>query len=153
MVPSLVVGLIDRTFPELQSQPPNLNGTHGHLVASIVTAARSVPDSAFTHCSSEDYLMLCSALAICEHALVAWTNTDGHDRTVSGGARLGRLTGFPTAHPIAAIRSVMAATPDNVLPPTSDRFDFPKDAPLAASLDEDLRTAESALGNAEYKAT
>ena len=151
IVPSQVVATVDRVYPWAKQLIPGaivLEPVHAASVGAIVELASNVPDNLLAQLPANDHASYVAALAACRTALRMWETPSHYGLQF----RLGKLAELGGAHPISLIREALSKCPDEASTAIVPALGFLADPGLQAELRLDMSTAESALGNAEFKA-
>jgi hypothetical protein len=126
IVPSQVVALIDKVFPEASASPqPDkfaLNHSHATQLASIVRLVDEIPDE-LIHLDSPQYAEFIAALESIRQSLQTWPR-QGSSHTLQ------KVRGLYKLNPITLIRRALAACPDDYPPAGVAGLEFIDDAEL-----------------------
>jgi hypothetical protein len=144
IVPSRVVNLIEKLFPQSQAQYTLGRGNAGQL-AAIVNLVDSIPDELLTM-DSDSYAGLVCSTAHIRQTLESWVS----DR--SARSNLDPIPGFPNESPVTLIRKALLKCPDESPAPSTAELSFIPDADLRANLRDDIGAINRALSNGEWKA-
>jgi hypothetical protein len=142
VVPSQVVELIDRVFPNAASNPkfPVYSG-HAAVLSAIVSLAEEIPEELLT-VSGDDYTDLIHGMEALAHSVNRWNQRGGDDPP----------NWIKDKSPVAIVRDVLAKCPDQSPSPATSELAFISDDALRKDIRMDMSTANSALHNGEWKA-
>jgi hypothetical protein len=148
VVPSQVVELIDKLFPEAARQTEGnvfaLDISHSPRLAAIMHLVEKIPDQLIT-VSGAPYSELVSSIAAIRTHIEIWQS---QGRTM----RLLRVDGLRDLNPVTLIRQALAACPDEFPAPGTSELTFIPDGALRESLRRDISAANQALANGGWKA-
>jgi hypothetical protein len=142
IVPSQVVALIDRTFPENNSTTLNVGHLTVAALTGIVRLIDEIPPELLT-ISGEDYNnLVCGAEGI-RASIAFWQQ--------KGAGQIGQHN-IQGKNALALIREALAKCPDQTPSPITAELLFITDTSLRDSIRLDISTATSAFHNGEWKA-
>ena len=144
VVPSQVVGVIDRMFPRVEERPFVLNHGHSSDLTALIDLIDAIPPEllALEPDRYVEFIASCSAI---RDALQKWRSGDRH-------TSLNVVQGFPAGFPLVLIRRALAACPDEFPAQPTAELTFIQDADLRQQLRLDISATNRALANGEWKA-
>jgi hypothetical protein len=150
VVPSHVVEFINRSFTgfmtDASGQNMTLESSHATVVGPLIAMVDALPPELLAQVQPSDYMAFLASVAAMRTALENWS----FGTHSAWQARLKPLPGF-REHPVAIVRRVLAACPDNAPALTTRELAFLRDPELEADLRLDLSHAFSELADREYK--
>lgn len=149
VVPSQVVAVIDKMFPDLNKQENaiTLSCNHSYQVIAIATLTDQIPQELIT-LNPDDYAVYVMSLAAIKNAIQIWTIRGN----VSTG-NLEKLPGLGKLNPVTHLRRSLEKCPDDFPAEPTATLLFITDSDLRDSIRIDISTAEQALNNGEWKAS
>lgn len=144
IVPSQVVDLIERIFPQSLAAGTLGKGNAGQLSA-IVDLVNGIPDELLTMDSNSYAGLVCSVAQI-RQALASWSA----DRNFT--SNLASIPGFPNETAVMLIRRALAKCPDEAPAPSTAELSFVTDPDLRTNLRNDIGVTYRTLSAGEWKA-
>lgn len=148
IVPSQVVALIDKVFPEAQENRTadkfTLHRDHALGLAGIVRLVDQIPDE-LLRLEGERYAEFIAALEGIRQSLETWPH-----QGVSH--QLGKIRGLYKLNPLSIVRGALASCPDDYPPEEIAGLEFIDDAEHRENLRLDVAGINRAFANNEYKA-
>lgn len=146
IVPSELVKIIDRIFPQLPGAPGLGRGNAGQLSA-LVNLVNELPDELLTM-DNDSYAGLICGVEHIRQTLAAWVA----DR--SARSNLDPVPGFAGASPVALVRTAILKCPDEAPAPATSELSFIIGYDqLRTNLRNDIGSIYRALANGEWKAS
>jgi hypothetical protein len=145
VVPSQVVGIIEKVFPHVVKSPTTADGIGGDYAATlqaIANLAKNIPDELIT-LGGEDYVDYVAALGAIDQTLLRWLHRGPTD-TLSTPWRRGLST-------IALLHFALKKCPDEAAALTTAELNFIQDVDLQASIRRDISAANRDLVNGSWK--
>jgi hypothetical protein len=147
-VPSQVVALIDKVFPEAQENLTadkfTLQKDHALALAGIVRLVDEIPDE-LIRLDGERYGEFIAAVEGIRQSLETWP----HQGT---SHRLGKIRGLYKLNPLSIVRAALASCPDDYPPSEVAGLEFIEHAELRENLRLDVAAINRAFSNNEFKA-
>jgi hypothetical protein len=152
VVPSQVVEVIDRMFPQIQEEveghPFYLRQGHSAECAAILDLLEQLP-SELLIMDSDHYVEFISSVAAIRDAIEFWRNWSESMQT---DWVLSRVKGLRELNPITLIRQALTMCPDEFPSPNTQELTFISDGALRQSLRSDISAVNQALLGGEWKA-
>lgn len=146
IVPSLVVALIDQSFPTAAQQQEGQDFTltmgHATLLAAIVDLVERVPDE-LVALDGHDFATLRVCMAGIKSQITYWF--------AHGDQTFNRIGGLPHLSPVTLIRRMMVKCPDQAPAPGTTELAFIGDKDLRESIRLDISAANRDSANGEWK--
>lgn len=151
VVPSQVVELIDKLFPqakhEIEGNPIQIPFDHSVQLAAILDMIDRVPGELIV-INAAQYAEYVAAIAALRWTIQRWQGVEK-----PGYAEpLLIIRGLRTHNPVTLIRQALAACPDEFPSTGTTELTFIQDGGLRESLRLDISATNKALGNGDWKA-
>jgi hypothetical protein len=148
IVPSQVVALIDKVFPEAQQNLTadkfTLQRDHALGLAGIVRLVDEIPDE-LVRLEGERYGEFIAAVEGIRQSLETWPHQ-------GASHRLGKIRGLYKLNPLSIVRAALASCPDDYPPAEVAGLEFIDDAEFRDNLRLDVAAINRAFSNNEFKA-
>ena len=146
IVPSQVVGFIDKVFPFAVEPVKRVEFDQGHAsqLATLIHLVEQIPNEVIVLDPTE-YTMYITSLVAIKTSLSMWQGTER--RHV-----LDRTPGLGKMNPVTVVRSSLTKCPDEAIIASTAELPFIRDEDLKEELRKDISAANQALSNAEWKA-
>jgi len=143
VVPSQIVGVIDKIFPAAKDNKSFALSRGSSVECAIITnLVEQLPEELITIIGDE-YIELQTALAALKAAIEDWRTRD---------FPLSTFRGLGFINPISPIRNVLVKCPDEYPSKDTAKLRFIEDESFQLNLENDMSNTVRALSNSEWKA-